>query len=204
MAIDIEWQIMPPQKNASDSKPHLFPRILNTEVTDSTELAKRLAAHNGLSKGAVESVLEDLGDIMASLLAEGKEISIPSLGRFRLSVGTDLPVTPATPLNTRAVSVRGIRFQPAEALLQSVGKPVFRLVARNATPIAPSSADLIARLSLFMQSHPSFTSTEFAQHFHLKRSTAFYRLNELIKKGLIRREGYGTDIKYTKGETEMP
>lgn len=198
MAIDIEWQSMPPHKNSTDNKPRLFPRIVNTEVVDDNELASRLATHSNLSRGAVLHVLEDLSDVIASLLREGKEIDLSSLGRLRLSLGTEVAVTPETSNTTQGIHVRGINFQPSDTLLQAIGKPSFRLTARNAAIVAASATDLLPRLKVFMQSHPTFTSSEFAQHFNLKRSTAATRLNELIEMGEIRRVGEGKDTKYVQ------
>ena len=199
MAIDIEWQTMPPQKEADEGKPRLFPRITNTEVIDDVELANRMATHSGLTKGAVMCVLEDLGNMMAQLLAEGKEINLPSVGSFRLSIGTDVPVTTETHSSMRHVSVRGINFKPSSNLLQSVGTPTFRRGPHNSTTIATSAATLLPMLDTFLQSHPTFTSSEFAKNFHLKRSTAIERLNQLIEMGAIKREGSNKDTKYRKG-----
>ena len=50
MAIDIEWQSMPPSKNSTDNKPRLFPRIVNKEVVDDNELATFLATHSNVQK----------------------------------------------------------------------------------------------------------------------------------------------------------
>ena len=67
MAIDIEWQIRPPHKNDSGDKPKLFPRKANVEVVDENLVAKKLAAHSGMSMGVALDVLEDMGAIIAGL-----------------------------------------------------------------------------------------------------------------------------------------
>lgn len=199
MAIDIEWQVMPPHNDDHDGKPRMFPRIIGTEVIGDAELAKLIAAHSGLSRGTVTTVLEDLADVVASLLREGKGINLSQLGCFRLSIGTDAAVFPDTPNSSRAVRIRSVNFQPNNTLLQSIGKPQFRQTARNAAIVALSATELLPQLATFMQSRPTFTSAEFARYFHLKRTTAIARLNELIEMGVIRREGSGKETKYRRG-----
>lgn len=200
MAINIEWQSIPPRKDSTDSKPRLFPRIANAGVVDNNELANMLAKHSGLSKGTVLCVLEDLPDIIASLLHEGKEVELSSLGRFRLSLGTTTALTNETSNTSKVIHVRGVKFQSSEALLQSVGKPSFHITNRHATIITPSVADLLPRLEEFMQQHSVFTSSVFAQYFHFKHSVALERLKELVDMGKIKRVGNARATKYVKNE----
>lgn len=198
MAIDIEWQVRPPQKDSSDTKPRLFPRATGAGVIDEEELAQRISAYGSLSRGTVASVLDDLADVLASLLGEGKEICLPSLGRFRLSIESTTPTYPDTKGSLRNIRVRGVNFQPSEALMQSIGHPSFRLAPRATAIVSTSATDLASQLDLFTQSHPTFSSSEFAQHFHLKRTTAISRLNELARMGVIGRAGSGRHTRYTK------
>ena len=89
MPIDIEWQQMPPQRNNNDSEPRLFPRIVNSPVVEEEKLAEMIAAYGGESCGTAKQVLQDFADVLARLLCEGNEVRLPSLGTFRLTVGTD-------------------------------------------------------------------------------------------------------------------
>ena len=74
MAIDIEWQVKPPTKKGETNQPQLFPRIVNADVVGDAELADKIAAHSGLSRGVVTNVLEDLADVLATMMHEGKEV----------------------------------------------------------------------------------------------------------------------------------
>lgn len=198
MAIDIEWQVKPPTKKGETNQPQLFPRIVNADVVGDAELADKIAAHSGLSRGVVTNVLEDLADVLATMMHEGKEVSLSSIGRFRLSIGTDADISPDTVNSTRKICVRGINFQPSDTLLNAIANPSFRQVARNASVVAPSTEQMLPLLDAFLQSHPTFSSTEFATHFNLKRPTAIARLNELMGMQVIRKEGSGRDTKYRK------
>lgn len=111
MAIDIEWQAKPALQQGDGDKPKLFPRKAKVDVADENLLAKKLAAHSGISTGVALAVLEDMGEIMGELLREGKDINISSLGRFSLSIGCDEDVYSDTKNSQQKVAVRGVRFQ---------------------------------------------------------------------------------------------
>lgn len=198
MAIDIEWQIRPPHKNDSGDKPKLFPRKANVEVVDENLLAKKLAAHSGMSMGVALAVLEDMGEIIAGLLRDGKDVNISSLGRFQLSIGCDEDVYSDTKNSIQKVAVRGVRFQANKYLMDTVGEPTFREVARNAAIVATSAQELIPLLDEYFKTNSHITRAEFESAFNLKRATATLRLKELTNMGVIKQEGAGKDTKYIK------
>ena len=198
MAIDIEWQIKPPHKNDNGDKPKLFPRKAKVDVADEKLLAKKIAAHSGISTGVALAVLEDMGEIMGELLQEGKDINISSLGRFSLSIGCDEDVYSDTKNSKQKVAVRGVRFQANKELMEVVGEPTFREVARNAAIVATSVEELIPLLDEYFKTHSHITRAEFESAFNLKRATATLRLKELTNMGVIKQEGAGKDTKYIK------
>ena len=198
MAIDIEWQAKPALQQGDGDKPKLFPRKANVEVADENLVAKRLAAHSGMSMGVALDVLEDMGAIIAGLLRDGKDVNISSLGRFQLSIGCDEEVYSDTKNSIQKVAVRGVRFQANKELMEVVGEPTFREVARNAAIIATSVEELIPLLDEYFKTHSHITRAEFESRFNLKRTTAFTRLKELEEMGIIKQEGAGKDTKYIK------
>lgn len=198
MAIDIEWQIKPPHKNDSGDKPKLFPRKANVEVVDENLVAKKLAAHSGISTGVALAVLEDMGEIIAGLLRDGKDVNISSLGRFQLSIGCDEDVYSDTKNSIQKVAVRGVRFQANKYLMDTVGEPTFREVARNADIVATSAQELVPLLDEYFKTNSHITRAEFESAFNLKRATATLRLKELTNMGVIKQEGAGKDTKYIK------
>lgn len=198
MAIDIEWQIKPPHKNDNGDKSKLFPRKANVDVADENLVAKRLAAHSGMSMGVALDVLEDMGEIIGGLLRDGKDVNISSLGRFQLSIGCDEDVYSDTKNSIQKVAVRGVRFQANKYLMDTVGEPTFREVARNAAIVATSTQELVPLLDEYFKMHSHITRAEFESAFNLKRATATLRLKELTNMGVIKQEGAGKDTKYIK------
>lgn len=198
MAIDIEWQAKPALQQGDGDKPKLFPRKANVEVVDENLVAKKLAAHSGMSMGVALDVLEDMGTIIAGLLRDGKDVNISSLGRFQLSIGCDEEVYSDTKNSIQKVAVRGVRFQANKYLMDTVVEPTFREVARNAAIIATSVEELIPLLDEYFKTHSHITRAEFESAFNLKRATATLRLKELTNMGIIKQEGAGKDTKYIK------
>ena len=196
MAINIEWQVKPPGKH--DSKPQMFPRITDSEIVNEQQLAELVASHGTLSRGNVKPALNDLAEVMAGLLKEGKTISIPSLGSFKLSIGTDSEIPPDSDRRMQSIIVRGVNFQPDQELLDAIGKPTFLWKPTTGVAIAPTLEQIIPQLLTYFNAHDSITRDEFERIFGLKRTTAYMRLKELVKMGVIQAIGNGRERKYVR------
>ncbi len=196
MAINIEWQVKPPGKH--DSKPQMFPRITDSEIVNEQQLAELVASHGTLSRGNVKTALNDLAEVMAGLLKEGITISIPSLGSFKLSIGTDSEIPPDSDRRMQNIIVRGVNFQPDQELLDAIGKPTFLWKPTTGVAIAPTLEQIIPQLLTYFNAHDSITRDEFERIFGLKRTTAYMRLKELVKMGVIQAIGNGRERKYVR------
>ena len=196
MAINIEWQVKPPGKH--DSKPQMFPRITDSEIVNEQQLAELVASHGTLSRGNVKTALNDLAEVMAGLLKEGKTISIPSLGSFKLSIGTDSEIPPDSDRRMQSINVRGVNFQPDQELLDAIGKPTFLWKPTTGVAIAPTLEQIIPQLLTYFNAHDSITRDEFERIFGLKRTTAYMRLKELKEMGVIQTVGNGRERKYLR------
>ena len=196
MAINIEWQVKPPSKN--EDKPLMFPRITDSKIVNEQQLAELVASHGTLSRGNVKTALNDLAEVMAGLLKEGKTISIPSLGSFKLSIGTDSEIPPDSDRRMQNIIVRGVNFQPDQELLDAIGKPTFLWKPTTGVAIAPTLEQIIPQLLTYFNAHDSITRDEFERIFGLKRTTAYMRLKELVKMGVIVAVGNGRERKYLR------
>ena len=196
MAINIEWQIKPPGK--SEGKPQMFPRITDSEIVNEQQLAELISSHGTLSRGNAKAALNDLAEVMADLLRGGKTIHIPLLGSFKLSIGTDSAIHPDSDRRMQSIVVRGVNFQPAQELIDTIGQPAFLWEPTTGVAIAPPADQLIPQLLTYLQTHGSITRDEFERTFGLKRTTAYSRLKELVKMGVIVAVGSGRNMKYVK------
>lgn len=196
MAINIEWQIKPPGK--SEGKPQMFPRITDSEIVNEQQLAELISSHGTLSRGNAKAALNDLAEVMADLLRGGKTIHIPSLGSFKLSIGTDSTIHPDSDRRMQSIVVRGVNFQPAQELIDTIGQPAFLWEPTTGVAIVPPADQLIPQLLTYLQTHGSITRDDFERTFGLKRTTAYSRLKELVKMGVIVAVGSGRNTKYVK------
>ena len=196
MAINIEWQIKPPGK--SEGKPQMFPRITDSEIVNEQQLAELISSHGTLSRGNARAALNDLAEVMADLLRGGKTIHIPLLGSFKLSIGTDSTIHPDSDRRMQSIVVRGVNFQPAQELIDTIGQPAFLWEPTTGVAIAPPADQLIPQLLTYLQTHGSITRDDFERTFGLKRTTAYSRLKELVKMGVIVAVGSGRHTKYVK------
>ena len=194
MPINIEWQVKPPSKH--EEKPQMFPRITDSEIVCEQQLAELMASHGSLSRGNAKTALNDLVDVMATLLREGKTINLPQLGSFKLSIGTDAEIHPDSNRRMRSIVVRGVNFRPAQEFMNAIGKPTFQWKPTAGVAIAPAAAQLIPRITEYYQTHDSITRAEFERTFGLKRTTAYSRLKELEEMGVIQAVGNGKDTMY--------
>ncbi|MDY3849063.1 MAG: hypothetical protein SOZ58_12225 [Prevotella sp.] len=196
MAINIEWQVKPPSKN--EDKPLMFPRITDSEIVNERQLSELMASLGSLSRGNAKSALGDMAEVMADLLRDGKTINIPMLGSFKLSIGTDSEIRPNSDRRMQSIVVRGVNFQPAQELLDSIGKPTFQWKPTTEVAIAPTADQLIPQLLTYFKTHDSITRDEFERTFGLKRTTAYMRLKEMEKMGVIQSVGNGRERKYVR------
>ncbi len=81
-------------------------------------------------------IVSDTIDVMKTLLHEGKTIDLEDFGAFKLSIGTDSYVTPATPDHKRKVVVRGVDFQPNKVLMNAINTPDFLNVLTIGLPVS--------------------------------------------------------------------
>ena len=196
MAINMEWQIKPPGK--SEGKPQMFPRITDSEIVNEQQLAELISSHGTLSRGNAKAALNDLAEVMADLLRGGKTIHIPLLGSFKLSIGTDSTIHPDSDRRMQSIVVRGVNFQPAQELIDTIGQPAFLWEPTTGVAIAPPADQLIPQLLTYLQTHGSITRDDFERTFGLKRTTAYSRLRELVKMGVIVAVGSGRNTRYVK------
>lgn len=198
MAINIEWQIKPPRKDDAKEEAQMFPRITDSEVVDEQRLAELIADHGTLSRGNAKTALNDLAEVMAGLLSDGKTIDIPMLGSFKLSIGTDAQIHPDSERRMQSIVVRGVNFQPSPEFMASIGKPDFLWKPITGVAIAPTTSQLIPLLADYFKTHDNISRAEFERLFGLKRTTAYARLKELVDEGVILAVGNGRDTKYVR------
>lgn len=136
-------------------------------------------------KAAVEQVLEGVREH----LADGKTVDISGLGAFRLSLGTEGDVTASSRQRLNKIKVVGVNFRVSPELLLEIGRPTFRCASEDNGRQTLTTEELVPLLKEYFSSHDSITREAFERVFHFKRSTAAYRLKELVEQGILKAEG---------------
>lgn len=76
------------------------------------------------------------------LPGKGKTVNVPFLGSFKLSIETDSEIHPDTGRSMRNIVVRGVNFQPAQELMNAIGKPSFQWKFKTGVTIVPTTVQL--------------------------------------------------------------
>ena len=82
--------------------------------------------------------------------------------------------------------------------MDAIGKPKFQWKPTTGVAIAPTADQLIPQLLIYFRTQNSITRDEFERTFGLKRTTAYMRLKELVKMGVIQAIGNGRERKYVR------
>ena len=203
--IKIDWQQMPPrmgEANGNDTdkagEGRLFPRVKDNGMVSFEELCQKAAKRFGCSDGTMEGTFTDLMDEVVQQLAEGKAVELKGLGTLSLTLTVGGDVTATTRRRMNKVQVKGVAFRASDELTSAVRNldPKFVWDADDVAQYAPKASDLVQPLQSYLDEHGSITRTAFMDLFHLKRTTAIDRLNELSRMGVIRREGFNRDSVY--------
>ena len=96
----------------------------------------------------------------------------------------------------QSIVVRGVTFQPDHELIDAIGKPSFLWKPTTRVAIAPTAEQLTPQLLTYFKTHDSITRDEFERTFGHKRTTAYMRLKEMEKMGVIQGVGNGRERKY--------
>lgn len=195
--ITIDWQQMPPSPNDKEGEEYFFPRLKDNGSISFEELCAKAAEGNRFNRGEIYVAASFLIREIGRQLQEGRTVSIDKLGDFHLQIAANGKVGRQERNHKSAVKVRGIRFTPAPDLLSTAGEANFRWMpdgtgGRNVT-------DEVIRQGLitYFQDHDTLTRKDLETLFRLKRTTANYRLQALVKSGFLSPVGTNKNTKYT-------
>lgn len=197
MAIKINWQKFPPNNNTKDAEdPHFFPRIRNTRTITDNELLDHMSLHSGKHRSYYMPALGDLSQAIAETLLEGNMVKLFDLGTFRLRLGTGKQVTSRNRSDMSNIIIQGVNFTPSEEFLQRLQSPTFQWTPEHTTPRHISEEDIIESLKEWFETHQDISRQKFEHLFQFSRTTATNRLNQLIKRGLLKKFGNNRETKY--------
>lgn len=195
MAINIDWQPLPPKSRNEETC--YFPRLKGNGTINMESLCRMAAKQHSLfHRGVLIAAFDTLQREMARQLAMGKTIRIKGFGSFRPTIEANGKVEASQRRKKDVVRLKGVSFTPEEEFMDSLGKPDFRWFPTGSRLLAYDAEELKAHLTDYFATHSSITRAEFASIFHLGNSTANKYLRQLLDNSFLTRKGAGKHICY--------
>lgn len=196
MAIEIDWQAYPPKQGDENQELRYYPRIKNSRKVTDDELFNEASKKSVITRSHFYPALYEVARAIAQELMNGNIVTLNDLGTFKLQIGTDTPVSKNERMNLRNISIKGINFAPSPDFLEFLADPQFEWKPeRVSTPTYTDDAILLELQSWFT-THSLITRQEFCHLFQMSRTTGTTRLNNLIEKGLIEKQGENKETRY--------
>lgn len=193
---DIKFDIYESPGDGEKKKFHV--RTTNRQTIRSKDIMKEATSHFGVSRGDWAAVIENLIDMLAEHLSEGKRIHINGLGYFSISIGSTENENPKA-MTRRTVRVTGVNFQPEKSFMKSIRSQTNfsrERYKRHTADLSPIEVDGL--LTEYFKDHRSITCTQLQQSCGMTRSTAYRRLALLVQgeHPSLLREGYKNSTVY--------
>lgn len=95
------------------------------------QVADRLALISTVSRGDTYAVLKDLGEVMASFMAEGRTVKLEGVGTFYYTINADKGIAKAEEVTAKQIKNVRVRFIPETSRTQSNKVATRSLVSDN-------------------------------------------------------------------------
>ena len=83
------------------------------------QVADRLALISTVSRGDTYAVLKDLGEVMASFMAEGRTVKLEGVGTFYYTINADKGISKPEEVTAKQIKNVRVRFIPETSRTQS-------------------------------------------------------------------------------------
>ena len=175
---------------------NLRPRIDTRETTDVVDFQKHATWGTVLDYAALGYALGEARRIMLHEMEDGKGVTLPGIGTFRLSVKGEIEEREGR-LHGKDVHVEGILFQPDRELLEEVRRlsvvqePFSQMVEADAEELEEVLATLFAKGETITR---KAVHRAFGGKLTLHRVTSL--LQRLVGEGRLVSEGCGSTTRY--------
>ena len=95
------------------------------------QVADRLALISTVSRGDTYAVLKDLGEVMASFMAEGRTVKLEGVGTFYYTINADKGIAKPEEVTAKQIKNVRVRFIPETSRTQSNKVATRSLVSDN-------------------------------------------------------------------------
>lgn len=176
-----------------NAKNELMVRTLTRNLVHSDKLARLIEGRCTLTTADVKAVLDALADIMGEQLLESNRVVLDGIGKFSVSIGGEVK----RDKNGRPILLHGrvkrINFRPAPELMGRMSRATFTTrysVARHSRK-GVTDEEVVEAARMLTARQSFFTVRDFGAELGLTSSTAYRRLQPLLKAGTVKRSYVG-------------
>lgn len=190
MAILFDWYKNPKPKDKEGEELTLHPRIKLNGSTTTAELRRYIQQYCSLTETDVSAVLDALSHFVGRELSEGKYVHLDGIGYFHPTLTCTGPVTLETKRKSTYVKLKGIDFQPDNALRSSIGTiKVKPLKLHDPTRETLTAEEIDKCLELYFRKHEFITRRDFQMICGMTRTTAMRQIKRLCAEGKLENRG---------------
>ena len=160
-------------------------RVVSTQTITLDDIVSRISERCTLSKGDIKAVISELSTEIENGLLSGKQVNIPEIGNFSLSLRAPKDADPKK-THAQSIQIKRIEFRADHKLRQNVkNNAVFERSRDKVHSAYISIYDIDALLIDYFDEHSFITRKKFEDLCHLTRSTATRHLKRLMDEGRL-------------------
>lgn len=187
MAVKYDLYKNPPRKDGK-TRVKLHARVAASQTVETDQLVNATQAGCTLTDADVKAVLSALKHSIVRFLEDGKQVHVEGLGYFGMTLECR-PVESAKEIRAESVKFKNVTFRPEKALKKHLSAlDLVRSDRRNHSN-EYSEIETDALLTDYFSDHTYILRSEFCNLCGFKRMTGIRRLNELVEKGKLKKEG---------------
>lgn len=186
MAILFDFYHSPSTEEIGDeTKEKFHARVVSTQTLDLDDIVSRISERCTLSPSDIKAVISELSKEIQNGLLSGKQVNIPEIGNFSLSLQAPKDADPKK-THAQNIEVKRIEFRADHQLRQNVkNKAVFERSREKVHSAHISIYEIDALLIDYFDEHSFITRKKFEDLCHLTRSTATRHLKRLLDEGRL-------------------
>jgi len=173
---------------SEEGKESYHARVVPAGTVTTEDLAENIEFSTTLTKGDVVAVLSSLGYLIGKSLSEGKRVHIDGLGFFQMIVASKQVEDPEK-MRGEYVRFKSIDFRSDKKMKKNMGKIKFTRIQKKNHSFHQTDENIEEKLSDYFRDNVYITRSAFQEMFGFTRITAQRRINDLILKGILKREG---------------
>lgn len=190
-----------PSKESDENMPRLYPKMRPYRTVPFDELAEKIAAHSGLTKGNILAVMEEIECWTTQLLSDGYRVQIGNIGTASVSLKADGEVYDKGDIHAQSVRFDKVKMTVSKQFSKQCSGKVLRAPAWKKfrqSSCRYSEEERLALLQNYLDKHPYITRAEYGDLTGLLKYKAWQDLDKWTKAHLIDVRGRAPHRVYVK------